>query len=224
MPRRARGPGVEMQENRAGPRCNRVDPLGALHAVPDRGGLMGNRGCLHDAGGGILRGWAGRRWIACRLVFRDRRRAVMAPGRYTELFFLDEATAYAAGHRPCAECRRAEWDAFRALWAGVHGPADAEAIDRALHEARLDGCARRLVPARWRDLPTGAMVLAQGAPARVAGGGLCRWSFAGYAPLPDPPETVALITPAPLVALMRAGLAVQVAGPAPGPALVPPQT
>lgn len=212
------------KENRAAPRRNRVDPLGALWAVPERGGLMGNRGCLHDPGGRIVRGWAGRRWIACRLAFRGRRRAVMAPGRYTELFFLDEATAYAAGHRPCAECRWAEWAAFRALWAAVHGPADADTIDRALHEARLDGRARRLPPARWPDLPAGAMVLAGGAPARVAGGGLWRWSFAGYTPLPDAPETVALITPAPLVALMRAGLAVQVAGPAPGPALVPPQT
>lgn len=215
---------MDAKDCRTGPRCNCVDPLGALHAVPDRGGLMGNRGCLHDAGGRIVRGWAGRRWIACRLAFRGRRRAVIAPGRYTELFFLDEATAYAAGHRPCAECRRAEWAAFRALWAAVHGPADAEAIDRALHTARLDGRARRLVPARWPDLPAGAMVLAQGGPALVAGGRLWRWSFEGYSPLADPPESVALITPAPLVALMRVGLTVQVAGPAPGPALVPAQT
>jgi hypothetical protein len=212
------------KETAPGPRRNRVDPLGALCAVPERGGLMGNRGCLHDADGRIVRGWAGRRWIACGLAFRGRRRAVMAPGRYTELFFLDEATAYAAGHRPCAECRRADWMAFRLLWAGVHGPADADAIDLALHDARLDGRARRLPPARWPDLPAGAMVLAQGAPALVTGAGLWRWSFAGYTPLPDAPESVALITPAPLVALMRAGLAVQVAGPAPGPALVPPQT
>lgn len=196
------------------PRCNRVDPLGQLHAVAARGGLMGNRGCLHDAQGRIRRGWAVRRWIACVTAFRGRRRALMQPGRYTELFFLDEATAYAAGHRPCAECRRADWLAFQALWAGVHGgPVDADSIDRVLHGARLVGSGRRLWACDLGDLPDGAMVMAGGAPALVAAGGLWRWSFAGYGAMEPLRGPVAVITPEPLVALMRAGLRVRVALP-----------
>ena len=207
------------------PRRNRVDPLGTLHAVPARGALMGNRGCLHDAAGRIVRGWSGRRWIACRLDVRARRRAVMTSGRYTELFFLDAATAYAAGHRPCAECRRADWLAFRALWAQVHGgPADADSIDRSLHAARLDGLTRRLPPADPTRLPPGAMVLAPAGPALVTARGLAPWSFTGYGPPAPAPETVRLITPEPLVALLRAGLGLQTAGFAPGPALGPPPT
>lgn len=205
---------MDVEDSPPSPRCNRVDPLGALHAVPQRGGLMGNRGCLHDAAGRIVRGWQGRRWIACRLQFGGRRRAVMAPGRYTELFFLDEATASAAGHRPCAECRRADWLAFRALWAQVHGgPADANSIDRALHAARLDG-PWRLRPVLWPDLPAGTMVQTSAGHALVAPEGLRLWSFAGYIPLSAPPEA-RLITPEPLVPLLHAGWRVQTAGFAP---------
>lgn len=212
-----------VDENKPMPRRNRVDPLGALHAVRERGALMGNRGCLHDAEGSIRRNHASRRWIACLTAFRSRRRLLMQPGRYTELFFLDEATAYAAGHRPCAECRRADWLAFRALWGQVHGgPADADSIDTALHAARLDGPARRLPPVRWPDLPPGAMVLAEGGPALVFRDGLARWSFAGYAPL-EAPRDAHLITPAPLIPLLAAGLRVQVAGFAPEAALGPGQ-
>ncbi len=97
------------------PRRNRVTPLGELVADPARGLVFGNRGCLHDAGGAIRRAYATRRWIGCRLRFKDWRRApLMQPGRYTELFFLDEATAFAAGHRPCALCRRADYRRFLA--------------------------------------------------------------------------------------------------------------
>src|SRR6478736_8868570 len=109
------------------PLRNRVTPLGELVADPARGLVYGNRGCLHDDRGRIRRRYAGRRWIACRLEFRGRRRAaLMQPGRYTELFFLDEATALAAGHRPCAECRRPDYDRFVARWRRLH-PAEAGA-------------------------------------------------------------------------------------------------
>ena len=105
--------------------CNRVTPLGELIATPERGLVYGNRGCLHDEGGEIRRFYATKRWIACRLSFRGRRRSpLMAPGRFTELFFLDEATALAAGHRPCAECRHARFIDFCHAWARAH-PADA---------------------------------------------------------------------------------------------------
>ena len=99
------------------PLQNRVTPLGELVADPARGLVYGNRGCLHDAEGRIRRVYQVRRWIVCRLEFRGRRRSpLQRPGRFTELFFLDEATAFAAGHRPCAECRRADYDRFSAMW------------------------------------------------------------------------------------------------------------
>src|SRR4051794_26424644 len=98
------------------PRQNRVTPSGDIITTPERGTLMGNRGVLHDADARIVRRWQGKRWIACVLEFKGRWRPVMAPGRYTELFFLDEATALAAGHRPCAECRRRRFDEFRDTW------------------------------------------------------------------------------------------------------------
>ena len=99
------------------PLQNRVTPLGELIATPERGLVYGNRGCLHDEHGRIRRRYATRRWIACRLEFKGRHRELMQPNRYTELFFLDEATALAAGHRPCFECRRQEAETFAALWA-----------------------------------------------------------------------------------------------------------
>src|SRR6478609_2709079 len=121
------------------PLQNRVTPLGELVAAPERGLLYGNRGRLHDAEGRIRRSFDGTRWIACVLDFKGRRRTpLLQPGRFTELFFLDEATAMAAGHRPCAECRRADYDRFVALWRDRHrGPAGADAIDVVLHRERL---------------------------------------------------------------------------------------
>jgi hypothetical protein len=98
------------------PRQNRVTPLGELIADPGRGLVYGNRGCLHDGEGRIRRSHNGKRWIACRLEFKGRRRPLMRPGRFTELFFLDEATAFAAGHRPCAECRREDYNRFVSIW------------------------------------------------------------------------------------------------------------
>src|SRR5829696_9762655 len=123
------------------PRRNRVSPFGDLVAVPDRGLVYGNRGCLHDDRGRIRRRYAGRRWIACRLEFRGwHRSSLLQPGRFTELFFLDEATAFAAGHRPCALCRSADFRRFRGLWVSRHPEeTKVDGIDRQLHAERLDG-------------------------------------------------------------------------------------
>lgn len=127
------------------PRQNRVTPFSTLIATPARGALMGNRGCLHDAQGRIKRTYQGQRWIICLLHFKNRQRTVMTPGQYTELFFLDEATALAAGHRPCAECQRDRFILFRDHWAqanstlaGSPKPA-ATVIDAVLHGERLAG-------------------------------------------------------------------------------------
>src|SRR5664279_1736537 len=121
------------------PLQNRVTPLGTLVTDPGRGLVYGNRGCLHDEAGRIRRSFNGKRWIACRLQFRDwHRTPLMQPGRFTELFFLDEATAFAAGHRPCALCRRADYDAFTAVWAELHpGEGGADAVDARLHGERV---------------------------------------------------------------------------------------
>ena len=185
-------------------RRNRVTPLGELIADPARGLVYGNRGCLHDAAGEIRRSHAGRRWIACRLRFRGwHREPLLQPGRFTELFFLDEATAFAAGHRPCALCRRADYDRFLALT----GAAGADAIDLRLHAERLDGRVRRRHGALGADLPDGAFVLRDdGAPWLVRGDALLRWTPAGYAErIARPQGGVTLLTPPALVAVLRAG-------------------
>src|SRR5262249_40373383 len=120
------------------PLRNRVTPLGELIADPARGLVYGNRGCLHDERGEIRRRFATRRWLSCRLAFKGwHRTALMQPGRFTELFFLDEATALAAGHRPCALCRREDYDRFLAI-VGARG---ADEIDERLHHERLAGTA-----------------------------------------------------------------------------------
>src|SRR4051794_9642506 len=144
------------------PHQNRVTPTGELIAVADRGTFTGNRGVLHDPAGRIVRQYQVRRWITCLLEFRGRHRTVLAPGRYTHLFFLDEATAFAAGHRPCAECRRADYQRFRQCWAAAQGLAElpgADAMDDVLHGERLPVAGRRrTVPVLFGDLPDGTFV------------------------------------------------------------------
>src|ERR687897_3357894 len=145
------------------PLQNRVTPLGELVAEPGRGLVYGNRGCLHDDRGRIRRRYAGKRWIACRLRFRDWHRApLMQPGRFTELFFLDEATAFAAGHRPCALCRREDYVRFGETWRELHpDQVGADAIDAQLHTERVEAGShtRRLHEAVLEELPDGAFVL-----------------------------------------------------------------
>jgi hypothetical protein len=189
---------------------NRVTPLGELVAEPGRGFVYGNRGCLHDADGTIRRRFAGRRWIACRLSFRGWHRApLLQPGRFTELFFLDEATALAAGHRPCALCRREDYRAFVDLWQDLH-PAQhgADAIDEQLHAERLESSTRerRLHRLRYDDLPDGAFVLHDGVAKLVRGATLRTWSTAGYgASSRRPGGEAAAITPPSLLAVLGEG-------------------
>ena len=155
------------------PLQNRVTPLGDLVAEPGRGLVYGNRGCLHDDRGRIRRRYAGRRWIACRLRFRGwHREPLLQPGRFTELFFLDEATAFAAGHRPCALCRREDYVRFGEIWRSLHpGEVGADAIDARLHGERIvEGSrAQRHHEAGVDDLPDGSFVLRGGRPFVVPG-------------------------------------------------------
>ena len=188
------------------PLQNRVTPLGELIAHPARGLVYGNRGCLHDDHGRIARRWATRRWIACRLRFRGWHRSpLLQPGKFTELFFLDEATAFAAGHRPCALCRREDYNRFGELW--PHADVGADAMDLRLHDERVEGRARRFHRTTLDDLPDGSFVLRDGVPWLVRGDRLLRWTPAGYR---DPArrrtgENPLLITPPSLVAVLRAG-------------------
>jgi len=190
---------------------NRVTPLGELVADPARGLVYGNRGCLHDEAGRIRRRYDGKRWIACRLRFRGwQRRPLMQPGRFTELFFLDEATALAAGHRPCALCRREDYERLTLIWRELNpGQTGADAIDAQLHAERVDPATRGQLhhEAPLDELPDGAFVLSEGAPCLVLGAQLLRWTAAGYeAPRPRPTRRqAAVITPPSLVAVLRAG-------------------
>jgi hypothetical protein len=188
------------------PLQNRVTPLGDLIATPERGLVYGNRGCLHDDAGRIRRQYATRRWIACRLEFRGWHRSpLMQPGRFTELFFLDEATAFAAGHRPCALCRRADYDRLVTVWAELHpGDKGADAIDARLHAERLAGRERRLhrLPGA---VPDGAFVLRDREPWLVCGGELLRWTAGGYEGRATFRGDEALLTPPSLVALLGRG-------------------
>jgi hypothetical protein len=190
---------------------NRVTPFGTLTAAPARGLLMGNRGRIHDPATRLpVRTFAGRRWICCLLAFRGRRREVWGRG-YTELFFLDEPTALAAGHRPCAECRRAEARAFQAAAGrglGLSAPPSLDALDARLHAERLDGRAKRLHRLRAEDLPEAAMI-ARGDDVLALRGALALpWSPAGYgAAAPRPTGPVDVLTPPTALAALRAGYA-----------------
>lgn len=193
------------------PLQNRVTPFSDLTAVPDRGMFMGNRGVLHDDERRIVRFAQGRRWIICLTDFKDRRRPLMVPGNYTELFFMDEATALAAGHRPCHECRRADAVRFREAWTSASGADPGIGLvelDRRLHDERL---ASRGVMRRWTSdgaaLPDGAMVAIDGVAFLVHAEVLRPWSPAGYgAPRPMPPS-VEVLTPRSIVGAIGAGYA-----------------
>ena len=190
------------------PLQNRVTPRGELIAVEARGLLMGNRGCLHDRHRRIVRYAVGRRWIACVTSFRGRRRRVMSPGLYTELFFLDEAVALAAGHRPCAECRREDYDRFRAAWArAIGGRTSADDMDRRLHADRLAAPrTHRTWGAPIDGLPDGAFVDADGDAALIWKGALHVWTPAGYTALRALGSGHAtVITPECIVDVIRSG-------------------
>ena len=181
---------------------------------------MGNRGCLHDAAGRIRRPFAGKRWIICVLQFKGRRRPLMVPGHYTELFFLDEATALAAGHRPCMECQRSRYLLFRAHWQATDParatapPPSADELDDALHAERLDaGRGRRTYVERLSRLPDGVLVVDDGRAHLVRAGALIPWALQGYganARRPPPSDEVRVLTPWSIVLAIGRGYPVEV--------------
>lgn len=195
------------------PLQNRVTPDGEIIAHAARGTLMGNRGGAFHRDDKTLgkRRWASRQWIACLLTFKNRHRDVMQPRRYTELFFLDEATALAAGHRPCFECRRGDARAFAVLWAQGHGSADrasAGAMDRILHDERLTAANhKRTFRAALATLPPGTMVRWHGRAALVVGNALRIWTPEGYAEeaRPAPATILDVLTPRTMVEIIGRG-------------------
>lgn len=197
------------------PARNRVTPLGEIEAFPLRGAWTGNRGILHR-GREIVRFHAGDLWIACALEFRGRWREQWLPGHFTFLYFHDEAVSLAAGHRPCGECRRPAYDAYREAWAAELGgePPAAREMNRRLHGERIHRGShrRRLHGLPWRGLPDGAFVLYEDAPALVLGGNLVEWTREGYGRRRARPRggTAAVITPPASLAALRAGYPVQI--------------
>ncbi|MGP7998972.1 MAG: hypothetical protein ACLPKI_16890 [Streptosporangiaceae bacterium] len=194
------------------PLQNRVTPTGAIVADPARGLIMGNRGCLHGPDGqlGTSR-WRTTAWICCVLDWKGRRRDPMPPGRWTALFFLDEATALAAGHRPCAYCRRADFDRFADAWRAARQlPSRPRApdLDRVLHRERVDRARRqRTHHAPTGELPDGVLIRVRGTAGLLLAGQLRPWSFQGYrAPSRGPlPAGAEVLTPPSTVAVIAAG-------------------
>ena len=161
------------------PRRNRVLPSGEIIAHPARGTLTGNRGILVDRSGQMTnRQWALKAWITCVLEFRGRRRPIAQPRTWTELFFLDEAVAFAAGHRPCAYCRRADYTRYKALCGGLK----AVDMDKVLHAERLEKRSKRLHTVRMESLPDGAFVLQDEGPMLVLSDTLLPYTPMGYGP------------------------------------------
>lgn len=190
------------------PLQNRVSPYGELFRTPARGTMMGNRGGpIHNENREIVRPFLNRRWIACVLEFRGRRRVVMSPRRYTELFFLDEAVAFAAGHRPCAECRRERFNAFKRSWRNDPG-LRADEIDVELHRARIDSGRRKVTyRASLPSLPNGAFIDLDAGAWLVWDDSLLLWSPERYtARRPRPQDlTVTVLTPSPIIRCLRRG-------------------
>ncbi len=204
------------------PRQNRVTPHGEIISAPARGTLMGNRGgCMHDDSGGLgVVRWRSRQWITCLLEFRGRKRTVMTPNRYTELFFLDEATSLAAGHRPCAECRWRAFNEFKIAWLQGNRPSEQEVqvkvaeLDRQLHAERVTRRREKVTyQAAIEALPDGVFVVLPDTPEAAFllwRGGLHRWSPAGYVermPRAGSSYPVDVLTPRSTVNAITAGYA-----------------
>jgi hypothetical protein len=200
-------------------------------AIPLRGAWTGNRGRIHS-GHEIVRFHAGDLWITCALQFRGRWNEQWKPNHYTYLFFHDEAVSFAAGHRPCAECRRESYDAYRRLWADAAGSAvpSAAELNRVLHAERVHPGThrRRLHSLPWQSLPDGAFTLVNDLQTLVLGDELVEWTHAGYGSHRRRPTggDATVITPPSTIAVLRAGYPVQIdasanrrAGSQPGRAL-----
>jgi len=193
------------------PLQNRVTPFGDVVAMSQRGLYIGNRGIIHDPATKTLLGrrWTTKAWLVCLLDYKGRHREVMVGRSWTELFFLDEAVALAAGHRPCFFCRRADAEAFRAAWGKAKGGEAPRApeIDAVLHEERLDQGRKRVhaVPGPVAELPDGAVIVAAGEAYTIAHGRAFYWNEHGYQAAQQIPRAEGLLTPPSTLRAIRAG-------------------
>ena len=196
------------------PLQNRVNPLGEIIKTPERGLLMGNRGCLHNTHKHINKQWVRTAWVTCKLQFKDRHREIMSDGKYTELFFLDEVTAFSAGHRPCATCRREDFSQFKNHWllanpdlAAISGTSMPK-IDKELHLERLDSNYQKIF---WftsiAELPDGTMIEDKNSIKLLWKGNLHIWTSSGYTksqPFQSNMQ-VKVLTPRSVVNVLKAG-------------------
>src|SRR5215472_14166518 len=193
------------------PLQNRVTPFGDVVAIRQRGLFTGNRGIIHDPATKTLlkRRWTSKAWLICLCEYQGRRREVMGGRGWTELFFLDEAVALAAGHRPCFFCRRGRAEDFRGAWAKATGGATPSApeIDAVLHRERLDGGRKRVHPLSGPagELLDGAVVAASAPALTIVRGQLFQWTERGYRAAPPPPRLDGLLTPPSTLSAIRAG-------------------
>jgi hypothetical protein len=193
------------------PLQNRVTPFGEIVAIPQRGMFTGNRGIIHDPTTKTLlkRRWTTKAWLVCSCEYKGRRRVVMAGRSWTELFFLDEAVALAAGHRPCFHCRREAAERFRQSWVAAKGGPrpSAETIDAILHRERIERGRKRVhpIPGTLAALPDGAMVVVAGSAFIVHSGKAHRWTNEGYGPAERFPHAEGLLTPPSTLMALAAG-------------------
>ena len=195
------------------PYQNRVDPWGAVQAVPQRGTLLGNRGIIHDDNKKIVATHKLQAWITCALEFKGWRRQIMSPRSWTELFFLDEATAFSAGHRPCAYCRRSRYNEFKAAWLQANrrlleSQADTiNRIDRVVHKERIKRGKKVTYAAPLKSLPSGTMIERESHAHLVWNDALYEWSFAGYESRQkiEPNDIVTILTPQSYVTTFEQG-------------------
>ena len=195
------------------PHRNRVTPQGEIVAISLRGAWTGNRGCLHR-GEDIVRQWGSPHWLICALQFKGWWHQQWVPNRLTWLFFHDEAVAFAAGHRPCALCRRPAYNVYRQAFSGAGPLAGFNEIDRQLHGQRLRPGTRqrRLHPVAWPELPDGTFVIDGGQPAVVVGRDLIAWNQAGYGDRRRRPRRgiAEMLTPPSTLAVLQSGYPVQI--------------
>ena len=204
------------------PLQNRVNPFGVITATSERGAWTGNRGVIHNERKEIVRNYAVKYWITCLLEYKGARRIVMSPKRWTELFFLDEATAFAAGHRPCGFCRHADFKRFKSLWLSSNGArygltSDTKmaVIDGFIHQERLDNNGfQRTYKAVLSSLPDGTFIIFDelSNPYLWWHNKLYEWSFGGYTEglAVDLAQEVSVLTPLSYVNVFKAGYVPQV--------------
>jgi hypothetical protein len=191
---------------------NRVTPTGEIVAIEQRGTFMGNRGSIHRGVGEIARPWQVRRWITCELEHKGWVAPKWVPGRWTPLFFWDEAVALAAGHRPCALCRRPAFDRWFDAWEAAFGARPrVDPADRQLHADRVDGRVQRRHPEPWASVPDGAFAVLDEGPVLVLADRVVPWSAEGYGTAVGRPTRgeATLLTPAATVEVLRHGYELQ---------------